>query len=136
MGNWPGALLRAFLVLGAGVADNGYLVGGVCSSVVSKAFFVCPSATSYVYIGLAKSTLSPYVFNCLSSSWTTLSSISVSSPDCVVSGPPLTETEQIQAINQLLPYALAFLAAIWGGKKVFDLLWGASFRPRRVSDPE
>lgn len=67
---------------------------------------------------------------------TTYSSVSVSVPNCAIPGASLTETEQIQAINQLLPYALAFLAAIWGGKKVFDLLWGAAFRPRRVSDPE
>lgn len=127
------------------MANNGYLLqSGVCSpSVFERAYLACSSKYSGVgnvglFIQPDFSSIRGGSAYCYSSSLGNIGSpVPISlSPDCVLSGPSLTETEQIQAINQFLPYALAFLAAIWGGKKVFDLLWGTAFRPRRVSDPE
>lgn len=120
------------------MANNGFLVSGVCtSSFVSLAQSLCPSETKLAYFVVDNPAAYVWAVQCLSSSYSEIKRVSpFPAYNCEIQGPALTETEQIQAVNQFLPYALAFLAAIWGGKKVFDVLWGAAFRPRRTSDPE
>lgn len=119
------------------MVNNGYLVDGSCLDVYSFAERHCSVSTpDYLNVILVNSSTGIGYVTCHVQSGAWLNTLHLQPFSCAVSGPPLTETEQIQAINQLLPYALAFLAAIWGGKKVFDLLWGAAFRPRRVSDSE
>lgn len=116
------------------MASNGVLVGSVCMPADLASWSVCRSLFPGTSISATNYRGYSYVeYTCYDGSW---HNGSYSTYSCDIPGPALTETEQIQAINQFLPYALAFLAAIWGGKKVFDLLWGAAFRPRRVSDPE
>lgn len=128
------------------MANNGYLVNGVCSpSNLPNEYAACLSkgypnfSRSAVFVSSSGSyrTSNGNNVNCYSEALAYLGAASVSStPNCEVPGPPLTETEQIQAINQFLPYALAFLAVIWGARKVYDTLWSAASRRPASSDHE
>lgn len=120
------------------MANNGYLTSGVCEPSPAKLLAqMCQTSfptsfysAHFVDVSGAVRTTTSNVF-CYTSSLGSAGSFKYAFvPNCEIPGPPLTETEQIQAINQFLPYALAFLAVIWGARKVYDVLWsGASRRP-------
>jgi hypothetical protein len=112
------------------MANNGYLVNGVCTSDFSQYVLVnhCPSGTAYVYITLQSNSFFSSE-SCWSSSGVRLRDVSAyfaNNFSCQIAGPSLTDVEQIQAVNQILPYALAFLASIWAMKKIFQVLWNSS----------
>lgn len=109
------------------MANNGYFVSGSCTGDVFLKFVSsCPSGTYNFYAGYLVSTNKQGGGTCYSSSGSPISNVSVPVFDCEISGQPFTDVQQIQAVNQILPYALAFLASIWAMKKVFQVLWNSS----------
>lgn len=92
------------------MANNGYSFSGECLTSLHEYYFnICPSGTSFV--------ISPALNDagvCFNSSWAEIGKVSVISPNCQIPGPPLTESQQIEAINGLFPHAVAILAIAWG----------------------
>lgn len=56
--------------------------------------------------------------------------------DCEIPGTP-SASEEIQAINSLLPAAITFLALVWSAKRLFEVLWiSAISRPGKSGEPD
>lgn len=120
------------------MANNGYLVDSVCTGDVQAKFVLsCPSGTYIFYNGyvLPSSVGSGtcYSKNVSTGALTALKTVSVPAFDCEIPGPPLTETQQIEAINALFPSAIAILAIAWGFKYI-RVLVAEWLKERNASD--
>lgn len=118
------------------MANNGYLLNDSCVTDVQYAISLVNSdPVCKTYSGLQ--TLYYYPLRqvaCTSSNggWRSLSS-SIGAPVCEIPGPPLTETQQIEAINALFPSAIAILAIAWGFKYI-RVLVAEWLKERNASD--
>lgn len=102
------------------MANNGYLVSGVCVSATDLILSTCKAGDAFYYRNS-----SGWRLGCTNLSNVYADSV-IGAPSCSIANTSLTDVEQIQAVNQILPYALAFLASIWAMKKVFQVLWNSS----------
>lgn len=110
------------------MANNGFIVQGVCVGSIDYAYAFCTTASGFDFTYVSKTALGSLNAQCvmINGGVVTYSQVpSIGFPNCEISGPPLTEVQQIQAVNAILPAALAFLAVIWAGKKVFQVLWNS-----------
>lgn len=108
------------------MANNGFIVNGVCVSGEEKAYDVCSlqygsraTGANYIYY-YTKSSKS---FQCHLTSPVEYPVISNSvAPNCEIAGPRLTETHQIEAVNAVFAAVLVALCVIWGVKMVYNTL--------------
>lgn len=109
------------------MANNGFIVNGVCVSGEEKAYDVCSlqygsraTGANYIYY----STRSSKSFQCHLTSPVEYPVISNSvAPNCEIAGPPLTEIQQIEAINAMFPAAVAILATAWAFKWLRNMVY-------------
>lgn len=126
---------------GASVANTGFQgqYSAVCLPVDEYVKAYC-SATTGGYSQYAGTTFwaaGGYEVWCYTPGVQTSRYLRIGYPNCAVSGPPLTDNQQIEAVSALLPYALGFLAAVWGLRRVFDVLWSSALNFRsKSSDTE
>lgn len=118
------------------MANNGYLVGDSCSSVKEKSISICSTANAandYAIPHFRFGSVSSVNVQCYSSVSGVRVSYSIPAFDCEIPGPPLTETQQIEAINALFPSAIAILAIAWGFKYI-RVLVAEWLKERNASD--
>lgn len=114
------------------MANNGYLVGGVCYPSFSVPV-VCPASNSSYAATIYNTSGVITEVRCWNSNFTSSLIVPVPSINCEISGPPLTETQQIEAINELFPSAVAILAIAWGFKYI-RVLVAEWLKERNASD--
>lgn len=118
------------------MANNGYLDNGVCVSTALVGLkSVCPANSSLFRVDYT-STNSQSTVLCYVYGQSGLISTPASFPayNCEISsGLPLTETQQIEAINALFPSAIAILAIAWGFKYI-RVLVAEWLKERNASD--
>lgn len=117
------------------MANNGYLLNGVCTSDVAKvSYSVCPAGTAYTATYAKSSGL--YDVACFNSSWVRFNISPIPqfpAMSCEIEGAPLTEVQQIEAINGLVPHAVAILAIAWGLRYI-RVLVAEWLKERNASD--
>lgn len=118
------------------MANNGYLVGGDCVPTANYVLSLCkstyPGRLNYrgAHWVLENNTS---IFQCRIENPVDYPSLLVSQANCEIPGPPLTETQQIEAINALFPSAIAILAIAWGFKYI-RVLVAEWLKERNASD--
>lgn len=107
-----------YMVSGSCVSERDYLLKTLCPSIKPDfTFFRIQSGPLYGGLG---------TYSCMTASATATANIASFNCNYTSSVSSLTDDQQIQAVNQILPYALAFLASIWAMKKIFQVLWNSS----------
>lgn len=103
------------------MANNGYSVSGGCVPFDGAIIQICRDQHPSADIGAVnKFSDGSIFFTCRESDiWYGGSSLV---PNCEIPGPPLTEQQQIEAINGLFPYAVAMIAVAWGFKFIRGLI--------------
>lgn len=116
------------------MANNGYLIEGVCltpSSAIGSICSVDPSCTIGLVYTLKDGSPQKIVVHGPYGYWSIVPGFS--SYDCEIPGPPLTEPQQIEAINGLFPHAVAILAIAWGLRYI-RVLVAEWLKERNASD--
>lgn len=132
------ALLLFFLffgfiaaTLGVDVANNGF-TGQYSASCVSiddyaRAYCAATPGGYSQYAGTTFWAAGGYEVWCYTPGVQTSRYVRVGYPTCEIPGPPLTEQEQVSAISDLFPLAVAILATAWGLRFVRKILERALF---------
>ena len=125
------------------MANNGFLVGGSCSTDPSPLIYALtcgtyPNATIMARFtdssgNYAGGKIACYYINASGSTIYVGQKFATVSPNCEIPGPPLTEVEQIEAINGLFPHAVAILAIAWGLRYI-RVLVAEWLKERNASD--
>lgn len=113
------------------MANNGYLVNGVCVNGQQLAASVCasmkPSYTT-TYANRYNSSGGINSMTCYNSSGTGSVVTGVTwAVECEILGPDLTSQQQVEAVNALFPAAVALLAVAWGLRFVRKIIERAAF---------
>lgn len=108
------------------MAKNGFIVNGSCVGGEYKALDACSiqygsrvTGANFIYYATKDSKsfqchlVSPVEYPVIANTV---------SPNCEIPGPPLTEQEQIQAVNIVFAALLVTLSVIWGVRKVYETL--------------
>ena len=117
------------------MANNGYYINQQCLASSEYALRSCLNNYPSTYSAAAWLTYGnvPTQIRCLSTAGVYYELPKPSVFDCEISGPPLTETQQIEAINALFPSAIAILAIAWGFKYI-RVLVAEWLKERNASD--
>lgn len=107
------------------MADNGYLKNGICYPSAEFALRSCLDSYPSTYSAAMWITYgnSPTQMRCLSTSGVYYDLPKPSGFNCEISGPPLSEIQQIEAVNALFPSAVAILATAWGFKVIRRMIY-------------
>lgn len=120
------------------MANNGFLIGDSCLSIKEKSIQICKQSNPLFSWAIPHyrydSAISEKIM-CSAASGVATPSVWLSYPafECEIPGAPLTETQQIEAINALFPSAIAILVIAWGFKYI-RVLVAEWLKERNASD--
>lgn len=106
------------------MANNGILQNGVCVHVAAADDInSCPAGSAIIgyYYNSDGSIYDRYCYSAQMVAWKGFPTSDIAR-NCQIEGPPLTEQQQIEAINGLFPYAVAIIAVAWGFKFIRGLI--------------
>lgn len=113
------------------MANNGYLVNGVCVNGQQLASSICASMKpgyTTAYANRYTSLGGIQTMTCYNASGAGSVVTGVTwAVECEIPGPDLTSQQQVEAVNALFPAAVALLAVAWGLRFVRNIVERAAF---------